>query len=123
VRIFATYALCIFILTHWPNLKINAPIHRPDLLAHLAVFSLWMILACCCRFHGPILSARNIFWSFILTIAYAGLDEGAQYPDFVQRTAAWDDYWFDVLGVVLGTLAMTAAAILQAIRLKFNRQR
>lgn len=107
---FIAYVLLIFTLTHWPALTVPIPIKRPDILAHVVVFSTWCILATLCGLNGRVLSARNILWSWILAIAYASVDEGLQYPAFVKRAADWDDFWANMLGVTVGALIMVGVA-------------
>lgn len=101
-RIFWCYAALIFILTHWPKLTVPIPIKRPDLLAHLVVFSTWAVLAGLCAFFGARFSTRNLVVTFIVAIIYAAIDEGLQAIPLLNRTAALDDYMANALGVCIG---------------------
>jgi hypothetical protein len=96
---FFLYALVLFIGTHWPALKINAP-GRPDLLVHAAIFSLWTLLLIACGFFGPVLSRRNILTALPVAIVYAAIDESLQAIPWIRRTAALDDYLMNVTGIV-----------------------
>jgi hypothetical protein len=100
--VFCCYAVLLFVATHWPALKVTIPIRRPDLLAHLTVFSIWMTLAVWCGFFGKALSGRNLRVTFIVAVIYAAIDEGLQAIPWLQRNCAWDDYGANVLGIALG---------------------
>lgn len=100
---FWPFAGLIFVLTHWPNLKIEAPIQRPDLIAHVAVFGVWTAFCIACAFFGPALSIRNILLSGVVSVIYSSIDEALQAVPFVQRHAAFDDAAANACGVALIT--------------------
>ncbi len=102
--IFCVYACVVFALTHWPALTLSLPIRRPDLWAHLTVFSIWTVLASLCGFFGPALSGHNVLRTFALAVVYAAIDEGLQAIPWLRRTCAWDDYLANVLGITLGVV-------------------
>jgi VanZ family protein len=107
---FALYALALFVATHWPRLRVEGPVPRSDLYAHVLAFSLWTFLAAAAAWFGPTLGRRNILGAGVLGVVYAALDEGLQAIPLLHRTAAWDDLGADVAGVVLaaGALALFA---------------
>lgn len=110
---FWLFALALFIATHWPALKVEGPVERTDLWAHLAAFGLWAVLLASCGYFGRPLSARNILRSAALASLYACFDEGLQAIPALQRTFGWDDLAADVLGVWLasGLLLLVGSAI------------
>ncbi len=110
VFLFGAYAGLLFMLTHWPRMKIDAPIPRPDLAAHMAAFVLWTVLMAWSAWFGPPRSARNALTSAGLAAGYAALDEGLQAIPFLHRVAAWEDFAFDLLGVGAGLLVLAAAS-------------
>lgn len=96
------YALVLFTATHWPALRIDGPVPRTDLWAHLGAFGLWALLAAGCGFFGAWRGWKNLGLAWVLGVAYAGADELLQAIPALQRTCAWDDWFADVLGVTLG---------------------
>jgi hypothetical protein len=103
--VFWPYAALIATLTHWPGLAIEAPIQRPDLLVHGAVFGLWTLLCNACGFFGPAFSRRNAAWSLPVCLAYSALDEWTQLIPVLHRHAGVDDMLANWFGVGLGTIA------------------
>jgi hypothetical protein len=133
--IFICYAAALFIATHWPNLRIESVrIKRPDLIVHLTVFSIWTILlfasglvrrsvsASATSPNSPsqregaggrvpvrhLRSQTTILRLWLIGVLYAAFDEGTQAIPILGRTAAWDDYLFNVMGVTLGALLCAA---------------
>ncbi len=103
---FALYAAALFTGTHWPNLRVEGPVPRTDLWVHVGAFGGWMILACLCGWFGRPASAGNVLRTGLIAVLYAGIDEGLQAIPFIHRTAAWDDFGVDALGVVLAGTAV-----------------
>lgn len=106
---FALYAALLFTGTHWPKLKIEGPVPRPDLFIHFAAFGLWAFLFGLCAFfapNAPRFSAKNYLITFIAGLAYAAIDEGLQAIPALHRTCAWDDYAANAIGVLLGTIML-----------------
>lgn len=101
---FWLYAIALFTATHWPNLRIEGPIKRPDLIIHLAAFGLWTALLIAFAAFGPALSARNILACVGIAALYAAFDESTQAIPFLNRTAAWDDYAANLGGVAAACL-------------------
>ena len=105
--VFGGYAGTIFALTHWPRLSIDTSIQRPDLIAHVTIFGLWVVVALGAKLFGPALSNRNMGRTGALAVAYASLDEWTQSIPFLGRTAALDDWFANVLGILVGLGACT----------------
>lgn len=105
---FGVYALALFTATHIPRLTIPLP-GRPDLFVHAAVFGAWTALLIACAFFGPALSRRNVLWCVVIATGYSALDEGLQAIPALHRTAAWDDWGANMIGVVgVGAAALLA---------------
>jgi len=99
---FWLYAITLATLTHWPALRVEAPIERPDLLIHLGAFGLWTLLLA-----GLVRSPLAVG---LIASCYAALDEGTQAIPILHRTAGWDDLAADLLGV---WLAVALVALLR----------
>ena len=106
VWIFLGFAVLLFTGTHWPQLRIQGPIPRPDLWIHFAAFATWTFLCGCCAFFGPRWSRANIGTTCLVALLYAALDEGLQLIPQLGRTAAFDDYGANAIGVAIGCLAL-----------------
>jgi VanZ family protein len=104
--VFWPYAAALFVGTHWPALRIEGPIDRPDLWTHAAVFAVWTILLTRCGYFGPWTGRRNIAWSAVVAVLMGAFDEATQAIPVLQRNAAWDDFLADVVGVALGAGAV-----------------
>ena len=102
-RVFLAYAACLFVATHWPNLVIEGPIPRPDLVAHCLAFGTWTALCMYAGWFARPASAENLFPSLLLSGMYAGVDEGLQAIPFVHRFAALDDFGANMIGVLLAS--------------------
>lgn len=101
---FACFALAVFTATHWPQLRFEGPIQRPDLVIHLAAFFAWTALLIACGFVGPALSPRNTLVSGTIALAYSAADELSQGIPWLGRTVALDDWLANATGVGLATL-------------------
>ncbi len=95
--------MALFVATHWPALTIPMK-GRWDLPIHASVFAGWNVLFMLLGAFGNAFSPRNIVLSSLVATAYAGLDEGLQALPFVRRTAAWDDFAANALGVWLAAI-------------------
>lgn len=105
---FAVYAPMLFLGTHWPNLRIDGPVERSDLWVHLGAFGLWSVLAASCGWFGEPGSWRNLSRAWLLSMAYAAVDESLQAIPALHRTAAWDDYAANAVGITLGSALVWA---------------
>jgi len=109
--IFAVYALALFIGTHIPNLHVRVPtIDRPDLLIHMAAFGGWFSLLLAAEVLGPWRSFRSIALCFLIAICGAAVDEYSQSLPVLRRTAAWDDFAANTMGIVLAAILAAVAA-------------
>ncbi len=98
--VFITYAIILAIATHWPRLRIEGPIERPDLWIHMGAFGLWAALLALTALLGPRWTVSNILASVGVALAYAAIDEGSQAIPALGRTAALDDYLADAAGIL-----------------------
>lgn len=106
-RVFWSYAVLLFIGTHWPNLRVTIPrIERPDLLTHFALFGTWAGLFWASAYAGSPLKLKTLVPVTVIACLYAGIDEGLQAVPIIQRNAAWDDYAANCLGVLLAVLVI-----------------
>jgi len=116
VFLFGCYAGFMFVGTHWPAFTIPMP-GRPDLVMHLVLFGLWTAMCIGAEPFGPMLSLRNILASQLLSVIYAGIDEGLQAIPFIRRAAALDDFGANTCGVLGVTLvALTLRRFLYRTR-------
>lgn len=113
---FWLFALALFIATHWPALKVQGPVERTDLWAHLAAFGLWAVLLASCGYFGRPLSPRNVLRCAAVASLYACLDEGLQAIPALRRTFGWDDLAADVLGVWLASGILLLLGVLLRAR-------
>lgn len=122
---FWAYLPLLFTLTHWPALQVPVPgVERPDLIAHFVSFGTWCGLFTLAGFlapRGPTTSPKafaTLRWiglSWLVSVAYAALDEGLQAIPALQRTCAWDDWFANVGGVTLGSLACVVLVLLARV--------
>jgi len=110
---FGCFALAVVVATHWPRLRFDGPIERPDLVIHLAAFFVWTALLIACAFFGPALSRRNALVSGAIALGYSALDEVTQGIPGLGRTVALDDWLANAAGVALATIG---AVVLAALR-------
>lgn len=92
------YWITLFALTHFPELRLNAPISAPDKYAHIGAFGLLAFLFW--RFVETIrhpLSGRFLWIAAIWLVAYAAFDEYLQ--QFVGRSTDLGDWLCDVAGI------------------------
>lgn len=100
--VFAAYTILLLLGTLWPNLKVDVgDVPRPDLYLHLLAFGGFTGLMLVCQWFGPLLSARNIAWSGVVSIVFAIANESAQALPFMHRHARLDDAAANIFGVAL----------------------
>ncbi|MEM7627941.1 MAG: VanZ family protein [Planctomycetota bacterium] len=107
---FCTYAPLLFIATHWPGLRVEGPVPRSDLLAHLGAFGLWGLVFIACAWFGPALSARNIDRAGLIGLIYAAIDEALQGVPGLNRFVSVQDWLANALGIVCAVLAASVAS-------------
>jgi VanZ family protein len=107
--LFLLYIPTLFVLTHWPKLHIEAPIRRPDLVVHLGAFGTWSALLLLSGLAGARGRTATIGRAWLIAALYASFDEATQAIPVIRRTAAWDDWAFNLMGVTLGCLAVALA--------------
>lgn len=109
--VFWAYALALFIGTHWPRLELpETVIERPDLIVHAAVFGLWTFLFIAAGYTGLPRSRSAVLRAGLVALLYAAFDEGTQAIPFIHRTAVWDDFLANAVGVLLVTFLAAARA-------------
>jgi VanZ family protein len=101
---FVGYALLLVTLTHWPQLRIEAGVPRPDLWAHFLAYFLWTTLLLATGWLGARFSWRNLGIGVPLAIAWAGLDEFSQGIPGLGRFVTWEDFAANVVGIELAAL-------------------
>ena len=108
---FVVYAVALAVGTHYPGIRIEGAMERPDLLVHVAAFGFWAFGLMLCRFFGPVLSLRNVLISAAVALVYAGVDEYSQGIPGLNRTVAMDDFLAGGVGII-GATATAGLAIL-----------
>jgi VanZ family protein len=103
---FWAYAALVFTVTHWPRLELHNPVPRTDLYIHMTCFGVWMIALMMCSFFGPRWSKQNIGMCCVVSLLYAAVDEGLQFPSFLGRTVALDDFGANALGVLVASVLL-----------------
>ena len=109
---FWVYAAIVFTGTHWPRLRLPGA-GRPDLLIHLSTFGAWTAILISAGFFGAVLSRRNIGTAAVIAPIYAAIDELLQAIPFVHRTAAFDDWLANCLGILL---VVGGAMVIRTVR-------
>lgn len=104
----AVYALIVVTLTHWPRLQVPGQEYRADILIHFVAFGLWAALFTACGFFGPPLSRRNILISWVVSAAYALVDEVTQGIPGLGRVVDPMDMLGNTGGTTLAMLGMLA---------------
>lgn len=103
VAAFIAFAILLFTGTHWPKLRIEGPIPRPDLVVHFVAFGLWGLTLCVSGLLGEPGTIRNAARCLGVGLVYAAIDESLQLIPILGRTFGLDDYAFNVIGLVMGT--------------------
>lgn len=120
--LFGVYAGVLFVGTHWPALRIEGPIRRPDLVVHFGAFGTWAFLMMMCGVWGRVASWRNVGWSVVAALLYAGLDEGLQAIPVIRRTCAWDDYAANAGGVLIAAAVVVVVGKIAKRRAKMANE-
>lgn len=108
---FGGYAVVLLTLTHWPRIRIEGPIPRPDLYIHFAAFGLWCVLFNLARpFGWRWQDPRSQISCAALALSYAIVDEATQAIEFFGRVFDLADVAANAGGSLLGSLAIMIAA-------------
>lgn len=99
---FVGIAVLLFVGTHWPQLRIEGPIKRPDLIVHFIAFGLWSLALCITGLLGEPGTRANALRCFAIGVVYAAFDESTQMIPALGRFAGLDDYAFNVIGLIIG---------------------
>jgi VanZ family protein len=107
---FLTFAVVLFIATHWPQLQIDGPVPRTDLWLHVGAFATWTLLFGFGEFIGPWRHPATPLRLMACGLVYAGVDEGLQAIPVLGRFATFEDYLANAVGVLLATVTLTVLA-------------
>lgn len=112
-RVMLVAYVCVLLLgTHWPRLEAQiGELPRSDLYMHLGAFGVFTVLMLRARWFGGTLGARNIFWTGVVSVGFAMVNEATQGLPMVARQARLDDAAVNILGV---GLPLGGAALLGA---------
>ncbi|MCA9273500.1 MAG: VanZ family protein [Phycisphaerales bacterium] len=102
ISAFVAIAVLLFVGTHWPKLRIEGPIKRPDLAIHFIAFGLWSLTLCVSGLLGEPGTRLNAGRCFVIGVVYAAFDESSQLIPALGRFAGLDDYAFNVIGLIIG---------------------
>ncbi len=101
--VFWVYALVLFAGTHWPALDVRVEgIDRPDLIVHLAAFSLWTTFFWATGYAGHVGRWSTLPITALAGCGYAAIDERLQAIPWIRRNCAWDDVQANWMGVGIG---------------------
>ena len=103
------YGLILAIGTHWPRLRIDGPVARSDLYIHVAAFGVLGGVLTLAALWGAPASRRNLVRALAVGVVFAALDEITQANPGLGRTAGFDDFLADVVGLSAG---VASAALL-----------
>jgi len=103
VAAFIAFAILLFTGTHWPQLRIEGPMPRPDLVVHFVAFGLWGFTLCVSGLLGEPGTRPNALRCLAVGVLYAAIDESLQLIPILGRTFGLDDYAFNVIGLIMGT--------------------
>jgi hypothetical protein len=117
---FWCFALLVFVSTHWPNLKVaSEDIPRVDIAIHAPTFGVWALLLIGTGYFARgardplaesrglrgwlaiVLRPRAVVTSGLAAFAYSIFDESTQAIPGLGRTAAWDDFAANTVGIVV----------------------
>ena len=113
---FPVYAIILATLTHWPKLRIEAPIDRPDILAHALAFGVWTALLMATGWLGRPRGVKSLLLATGAGVCVATVDEASQALPGLGRTVDRSDLWANLLGV--GAVVFVAAvwSLLRTLR-------
>ncbi|MEZ6318220.1 MAG: VanZ family protein [Phycisphaerales bacterium] len=106
--VFALATLTLLTATHWPGIKIDGPMPRPDMWVHAITYAVWTGLLLATGLVGSPASPRAAVLAVIVGVAFGAFDESTQ-PLF-HRTADITDLLADTIGAMLGSGTIWAIA-------------
>ena len=114
---FISWALLLFTLTHWPDMRVEIEgVQRTDLLGHLVGYSVWTFLIIASGFVGRRGSWRSVGLGMPVALLYAGLDELSQGIPVLQRDVSFDDFAANAIGVWIGASVWAVALLVRDAR-------
>lgn len=109
---FVAFALLLFTLTHWPNLKVDIDgVPRTDLWAHATGYATWTALLIGTGWLGRRGSWKSVGLGMPVALLYAGIDEASQGFPGLGRFVTWEDFAANAVGVWIGASAWAVAAV------------
>jgi len=103
---FALATVTLLTATHWPGIKIDGPVPRPDMWIHAFTYAVWTGLLLVSGLVGPPSLIRSAGLAVIVGVAFGSFDELTQ-PLFT-RTADVTDLLADAIGATLGAALVLA---------------
>lgn len=103
--LFWSYFVVLTAALLWPKLALPPVVPRPDLVVHCVSFGLFALLLCLWNPVATPRLSRTVLLAFLAGVGYGGATELLQSIPSLHRTAAFDDWGADVLGVICGLLA------------------
>jgi len=100
---FLSYAALLLYLSLRPNVEIEGPITRTDLVMHVGAYLIWTLLCIASGLFGRPLSGRNIAIGSLLALVWSAGSELAQGIPGLGRTVAASDALANLAGVACGT--------------------
>lgn len=111
--VFVFWALLLFTLTHWRDLKVDAGVPRTDLWAHAIGYGVWTFLLIASGFVGVRGSWKSVGLGMPVALLYAGLDETSQGIPGLGRFVTWEDFAANAIGVWIGAGVWAAALVIR----------
>lgn len=99
--VFAIATVALLTATHWPGIKIDGPMPRPDMWVHACTYAVWTGLLLATGLLGSPGSPRAATLAVVVGVAFGTFDESTQ-PLF-HRTADATDLLADAIGCTLGS--------------------
>lgn len=106
VVVLAMYWTLLFISTHIPVNALMRRIHVSDKILHAVAFSILAFLIAWAIPTNKKRLSQNVVIAAFVGVVYGGMDELLQIP--VGRTADWNDFAADCVGILLGLIAYTS---------------
>lgn len=101
--VFLGYAALLLYLSLRPNVEIEGPVTRTDLVLHLGAYLVWTLLCLASGWFGRPFSGRNVALGSLLALVWSAASELAQGIPGLGRTVAASDALSNIVGVACGT--------------------